>query len=99
MLSKESVFALVVALIALIGYASGLEDNVGQVLLIDGPGGYLPDEYLDEGASLNSYANSAQIQLDDYDTLMDSSINFKNFLNTMSYWEAFFGSGNIWRIE
>ncbi len=114
MLSKESIFALVVALLALMGYASGLEDNIGQVLLIDGPGGYLPDGYLPDGYlpdgylpdgylpdgdSLDSYANSAQIQFDNYDTLRDSSINFKNFLNTMGYWEAFFGNWNVWEIE
>lgn len=99
MLSKESIFALVVALLALMGYASGLEDNIGQVLLIDGPGGYLPDGYLPDGDSLDSYANSAQIQFDNYDTLRDSSINFKNFLNTMGYWEAFFGNWNVWEIE
>lgn len=102
--SKESIFALVVALLALMGYASGLEDDIGQVLLIDGPGGYLPDGYLSDGYlpdgdSLDSYANSAQVQFDNYDTLRDSSINFKNFLNTMGYWEAFFGSWSVWEIE
>jgi hypothetical protein len=90
MLSKESVFALVVALLALMGYASGLDDNIGQVLLIDGPGGYLPDVYPNDGESLDGYTDNAQIQFYNYGTLMDSSINFNDFLNTISYWKEYF---------
>ncbi len=40
---RLSVFVLLVGFLATVGCGSGAENNLGQGLLIDGPGGYLPD--------------------------------------------------------
>ncbi len=49
---RLTVFMLLAASFASVGCGSGADDNIGQGLCVDGPGGYLPD--LPGGNALNS---------------------------------------------
>ena len=40
---RLSVFILLAGFLATVGCVSGAENNIGSVLNVDGPGGYLPD--------------------------------------------------------
>ncbi len=40
---RLSILMLLAGFLATIGCGNGADNNIGQVLIIDGPGGYLPD--------------------------------------------------------
>jgi len=53
---------LLVVFLAPVGYGSAAEDNIGQGLSIDGPGGYLPDSgYINGEPNSNTEINYEDI--------------------------------------
>ncbi len=85
---------LLVGFLATVGGGNGEDDNIGQVVLVDGPGGYLPN-----ASSMTGDMNSNML-FDNSNIAFDSStvfpiepqINFNNFMPL----ETEFNFGNIW---
>lgn len=81
-------FGLVVfiASIALIGSCGGQEDDIVEVLLVDGPGGYLPD--IDE--DIGNEMDFAQAPSLDEEYYTDQVVMHRHWLDFFSHWENYF---------
>lgn len=74
-----------IAAFVLAGYGCGQEDDIVEVLLIDGPGGYLPDIGNDAGNSMD-FAQAPSLN-EEYH--VDQLILYGNLFNILNYWENY----------
>ncbi len=101
---RVSIFVLLVAFFALVSYGIGAEDDIGQGLSVDGPGGYILDgDYLSSDTSANQ-AQTSFISQENFadpeslinpeslispESLMDHLVWNEDFLSILSYWEKY----------
>jgi hypothetical protein len=84
MLLKGFGLAIFIASIALVSSCSGQEDGIVEVILIDGPGGYLPDIDVDE--DIGNEVDFVQAPIPDEGYYRDQFIMQRYWLNFLNYW-------------
>lgn len=79
---KKFGFMALIAAFALAGYGCGQEDDIVEVLLVDGPGGYLPDieDNSDDGIDF------AQAPSLDEEHQMSHLIMYGDLFDILNFW-------------
>lgn len=86
---RQSIFMLLVAFLATVGYVSAADDFIGEGLFIDGPGGYLPaGDYPAGDTNTNAAFNSNAI----FDPA--PQVNYNGFMLSMPKID----NNDIWEI-
>lgn len=82
---KKFGFMALIAAFALAGYGCGQEDDIVEVLLVDGPGGYLPDIEDGVGNSMD-FAHAPSLN-EEYH--MDQLNLYGDLFNILNYWDNY----------
>ncbi len=87
MLLRNFGLGIIIAVLAMVGYCSGQENDVIEVIFIDGPGGYLPD--VEVGANGNG-ADFEQSPLIVEEIPMNQLFEQSRIFSILEYWENYF---------
>ncbi len=85
MLVRGTFLIVLIAFLGIISSGNGQEDDVIEVLLIDGPGGYLPDV----GEEVDSNTDfSPESSINDEGSI-SYLIMYDSLLDILSFWESY----------
>lgn len=85
MLIRVTFLMVLIAFFGMVSSGYGQEDEVFEVILIDGPGGYIQNGWDEEDISEDL---SPMQSINDEDSL-SYSIMYANLLDILSYWENY----------
>jgi hypothetical protein len=81
-------FMTFITALTLISSCSGQEDEIGEGLFIDGPGGYLPD--IEDGIDVDSVDFAQTPSIDEEDSV-NQLLMYGNILSIFDYWKNYLG--------
>lgn len=87
MMVRGTFLMVLIAFLGMVSSGYGQDDGVIEVLLIDGPGGYLPNV----GDEADSNVDTSPMSSLSDDDSIGYPIMYGNLLDILSYWENYLG--------
>jgi hypothetical protein len=84
MLIRRTFIIVLIAFLGIVSFGNGQEDESVEVLLVDGPGGYLPDI----GEEIDSSMDFSPPSIDDEGSI-SYMVVYGRLLDILSYWDSY----------